>query len=154
MRFWKSLAIGLMVLLGISYVGFGYVYSQAGRIMIARMVTGGQQPKVVTLLKNQNITSLQYTNLFLNTSVDTYGYKTGFLYLKAVQMERYSIDMLDVSFETDSLSGQATILISNWFLMANASYSWEINIGGTRMWIHVYSSTSWAVLSMSLYLRD
>jgi hypothetical protein len=153
MIFWRSIAIALAVILGLSYAGFAYVYSQSGGIIIG-MIAGARQPKVITLLKNQNITKSAHTNVFLNTSVDTYGYKTGFLYLKAIQRELYSIDYIDAYSETDSLSGSATTLISNLELGANVSLSWEINIGGSSMRIRIISETSWAVLSMSLYLRD
>lgn len=162
MNFWKSITIALAVVLGLSYAGFAYVYSQGGGIMIAGMVTGGMQQKVVTLLKNSNITN----PLNWNISVDTTGYKTGCLYYQTIDMhnrEYYRIG-LSYRFEVDEIFGTRHSLGS---IGSDEPENREINIVGAKMWISTAQlfvivsgpdpqpeSPQWAVISMSLYLRD
>lgn len=152
MPFWKSLAIGLMVLLGISYVGFAYVYSQGGGIMIAGMVAGGMQPKVVILLRDANITRGDWS-----ASVDTRAYKTGFLYCQVISTNDGGPLVPKYEFRVDDIPGGDSELP---YVSPGNVYSWEISIKGTelRVWFTVrlgyYLHPESAIVSMSLYLRD
>jgi len=151
MQFWKSLAIGLIVLLGVSYVGFAYVYSQGGGIMIAGLVTGGMQPKVITLLKDTNITS------YWSTSVNILGYKTSFLYLNVSSVSRkvnWAEFRLTYQFEVDEIKDD----VHTFGVISGVSHPiGEIHLVGTKIWFALtpepLDSIS-AVMSMSLYLRD
>jgi hypothetical protein len=163
MIFWKSLAIALLAILGLSYVGFAYVYSQGGGITIAGMVTGGPHAKVVTLLKNSNITNLYYQRpLTLNKSVDISGYSTGFLYFQVFLYEKSSHPdpqwrptlTLSVQFETDSILSGTTEIGSVYDTNSGVAFVKQIDLIGTKMWISGYATYEWAVMSISLYLRD
>lgn len=99
MIFWKSIAIALAVILGLSYAGFAYVYSQARGIGV-----DAQQPKIVTLLRNQNVTSSW------NASVNILGYKTGFLYVNVSALGNLISGinrpfMVSWLFEADEIKG-------------------------------------------------
>lgn len=155
MVFWKSIAIALVVILGLSYAGFAYVYNRAGGINFTGIVTGEPQPKVVTVLKNQNLTFERVpgreTSPFfsvLKYSIDVVGYKTGFLYYNVSQFGvmpgwHEGHVYLYYEFETDG------------FFTGLKDYQFEHNLIGTRMWLALTATTaSWAVISISLYLRD
>jgi len=151
MSFWKPLAITLAVLLGLSYIGFAYVYSQGGGIMIAGMITGGMQPKVVTLLRNSNITSSW------STSVNILGYKTSFLYLNVSSVSRKVNEAefrLTYQFEVDEIRDDVHTF---GFISRVSIPIGELHLVGTKMWFALtpepLDSIS-AVISMSLYLRD
>lgn len=163
MIFWKSIAIALAVLLGISYVGFAYVCSQSGGITMIGMVTGMPQPRVVTLLKNSNVTNLYWSRPpTLNKSVDILGYKTVFLYCQVFLYERpLNPDPqwrptlnLSVQFETDDILSGTTEIGLIFDTNSGVGFVKEIDLVGARMWISASASYQWAVMSMSLYLRD
>ena len=159
MQFWRSLAVGLIVLLGISYVGFAYIYSQVGGITIAGMVIGRKQSKVIALFRNSNITNLQSWN----TSVDLSGYKTGFLYFQVIDLHPGGGLVPHCLFEVDEILGRD---IGFWGppVTSGGSYSWELNLEGSKMWIWFELEEYWidaqlyvpesAVVSMSIYLRE
>jgi len=163
MIFWKSIAIGLVVLLGISYAGFAYVYSQGGGITMVGMLAGRPQPRVVTLLRNSNITNLHYQRpLTLNKSVDISGYNTGFLYCQVFLYEKPSHPdpqwrptlTLSVQFETDNMLSGTTEIGSVYDTNSGIAFVKQIDLIGTKMWITGYATYESAVMSMSLYLRD
>lgn len=155
MNFWKSLAIGLAALLGISYAGFAYIYSSSGGIIIAGMITGGMQSKVITLLRNSNITSAW------TMSVSIQGYKTGSLYCQMASAKPGGGLAPECQFELDSILGRKFELTA---FYTRAPRSWEIDLEGTKMWIRFNptidpeyteaGAPQSAVVSMSLYLRD
>jgi hypothetical protein len=149
---WKYIAIGLAVLLGLSYIGFAYIYRQNGGIYITGIGSAGPQPRVVTLLRNQNVTGTW------NMSVDVLGYKTGFLYCQVFQTSvlpptgpiSYVVPAIDIWFQVDNMK------ISNHIIGITGPTleSHELDLEGSRMWVIVDASNYWIVISLSLYLRD
>jgi hypothetical protein len=126
-------------------------------------LTGRHQPKIITLLRNSNITNLNYQRpLTLNKSVDVSGYNTGFLYCQVFLYEKplhpdpqwrptFTINVL---FETDNIpSGTTEIGLIN-DTNSGVALVKQIDLIGPEMWISGYASYQWAVISMSLYLRD
>lgn len=156
MIFWKSIAIALAVILGLSYAGFAYVYSQARGIGV-----GAQQPKIVTLLRNQNVTSSW------NASVNILGYKTGFLYVNVSALGNLISGinrpfMVSWLFEADEIKGGIPLVFSG-DLNSRDVYIHPIDMAGSQMWLFLTPSSNvgpyplpvvWTVISMSLYLRD
>jgi hypothetical protein len=158
MILWKTIAITLAIILGVSYGGFVYIYIQSGGITTAGIITGGLRPKVMSLLKNSNVTNLNSAPSW-NTSVDIFGYKTGFLYCQIYQHGNPTPIItptlyLMVEFETDGMLGIFSATGAVKIYENGSASSSAINLMGSRMWIGASANYQWAVMSMSLYLRD
>jgi hypothetical protein len=126
----------------------------------AEIATTEPQPKVITLLKESNITNLQGWNI----SVDTSGYRTGFLYCQIAQAgnahEHYASLYLIIRFQVDDILGwnvessEQNLQVSPPSPYIYAPPFKEISIASNKMWLSTSPSYDWAVLSISLYLRD
>jgi len=143
---------GLVLIALLSGLGggfsMGYLIYQP---RVQSLLEAEPQPKVVTLLKNSNVTNLQNWN----TSVDILGYKNGFLYCQIFQTAKsYGESRLHIGavFETDDIIAGGTSVGPIYGV--GVAFK-EINLGGSRMWIVISDATyQWAVMSISLYLRD
>ena len=149
MNSWRFLAFVLVVVLGISYVGFAYVYTNIVAGGETPTTTGpvGIQPKIVTLLKNSNVTSNW------NASVATFGFKTGFFYLNVTSLpvNPTSNPVLTWQCETDGIKAPR-YLFGN--LVREGTSVTKIDLQGSNMTFYITPEGQWVVLSMSMYLRD
>lgn len=148
MNAWKFLTFVLVVVLGVSYVGFAYVYTNSlASVETPPTEPVGIQPKIVTLLKNSNVTSNW------NASVGIFGYKTGFFYLNVTGLPENptSNPILSWQFETDGIRAPR-YLFGN--LVRTGTSVTKVDLQGSNMTFYITSQGQWVVISMSLYLRD
>jgi len=167
MNSWKSLSLVLATLFTVSLLSIGYLYTQtSGFTGVAQT---SSQSKIVTLLKKTNLTNLDVDNPFAwNASVDTVGYKTGFLYCQVFEngkVTRYQSSAgghnpptervleVYVHFETDDISVASNQPL--YFEVHDNGTSYvEVNLAGSLTRVLIFGTYQWAVVSMSLYLRD